>query len=309
MAAGLYRHEPAFTTAIDQVFEAMGRHGGPLRDDWLTDHPRVPLDHVTRSQPLLFAVDYALGRLLHSHGVRPAALLGHSIGELAAATLAGMFSLADAAALVLDRVGRLATAPPGGMLAVAASTAELTGYLTDQVVVAAVNAPRQTIVAGPCAALDGVAARLRGDGFTCRPVPSHSAFHSPMLAPAARGAEALFGSIQIGLPAVPVYSGYTAAPLGTREARDPAFWARQPVAPVRFWPALDRLLAAGPFTLVEAGPGQGLSQIARRHRAVRAGESAVIPLLPARPASPEADRDLVRAAVAVLAPIRGPVLR
>ncbi|MET9502708.1 acyltransferase domain-containing protein [Streptomyces sp. NPDC006622] len=300
MAAGLYGHEPVFTAAMDEFFDAAGPEGAPLREDWLAERPATEIDHVTRSQPLLFAVDHALGRLVLSWGVRPAALLGHSIGELAAAALAGVFSPRDAAALVLDRIRRLAGAPPGGMLAVAASTAEVAPYLSGDVVVGAVNAPRQTVLAGPDGPLEEIGRALREAGFVCRPVPSLSAFHSPVLEPACRGAAARFAAVRKHPPAVPVHSAYTAAPLTGSDIQDPAFWARQPVAPVLFWPALEGLLATGDHLLVEVGPGQGLSQLARRHPAVRRGSSVVVSLLPARPGPPEADRTAVAAAAALI---------
>ncbi|MGC5563050.1 acyltransferase domain-containing protein [Streptomyces sp. FR-108] len=301
MAAGLYGYEPVFTEAMDEFFDAAGAEGGPLREDWLAERPATELDHVTRSQPLLFAVDLALGRLVLSWGVRPAALLGHSIGELASAVLAGVFGTRDAVGLVLDRVGRLAKAPPGGMLAVAASTAEVAPYLSGDVVVGAVNAPRQTILAGPDGPLDKAGRALGEAGFVCRRVPSLSAFHSPLLEPACRGAAERFAAVRRSSPSVPVHSAYTAAPLTRADIDDPAFWARQPVAPVLFWPALEGLLATGDHLLVEVGPGQGLSQVARRHPAVRRGTSAVVSLLPARPGPPEADRSAVEAAVARIA--------
>ncbi|MEW2566872.1 acyltransferase domain-containing protein [Streptomyces sp. NPDC047070] len=301
MATGLYGYEPVFTEAMDEFFDAAGPEGGPLREDWLAERPATELDHVTRSQPLLFAVDLALGRLVLSRGVRPAALLGHSIGELASAVLAGVFSTRDAVGLVLDRVGRLAKAPPGGMLAVAASTAEVEPYLSGDVVVGAVNAPRQTILAGPDGPLDEAGRALGEAGFVCRRVPSLSAFHSPVLEPACRGAAERFAAVRKNTPSVPVHSAYTAAPLTRDDIDDPSFWARQPVAPVLFWPALEGLLATGDHLLVEVGPGQGLSQVARRHPAVRRGTSTVVSLLPARPGPPEADRGAVEAALARVA--------
>ncbi|MEV4754159.1 acyltransferase domain-containing protein [Micromonospora sp. NPDC049559] len=300
MGAGLYPAEPAFSAAIDEVFEAFRDEGVRLRADWLADRPGVPLDHVTRAQPLLFAVDYALARLLLSWGVRPAALLGHSMGELVAATVAGVFGLADAAGLVLDRVRRAVQAPPGGMLAVTAAPDELAALLADDVVVGAVNAPRLTVLAGPDGPLDAVSARLRDRGYVCRRVPSLTPFHSPAMAAANRGAEEAVAALRTTPPAIPLYSAYTAAPLRPAEVADPGFWARQPVAPVLFWPALEALLASGDFVLVEAGPGQALTQLARRHPAVRAGRSVVAALLPARPAPPEADRRSVRQVFEIL---------
>lgn len=309
MAAGLYGHEPAFSAAMDEFFDAAGAEGDALRRDWLAERPRTDMDHVTRSQPLLFAVGHALGRTALDRGLRPTALLGHSIGEMAAATLAGVFRLPDATGLVLDRVRRLAGAPPGGMLAVAASTAEVAPYLRGQVVVGAVNTPRQTVLAGPDEPLEAAGRALREAGFVCRRVPSLSPFHSPVLEPACRGAAERFAAVERHLPSVPVHSAYTAARLTRADIDDPGFWAGQPVAPVLFWPALEALLAGGDHLLVDVGPGQGLSAVARRHPAVRRGTSAVVSLLPPRPGAPEADRAGLDAALRRLEAAGHPVVR
>ncbi|UZI28597.1 acyltransferase domain-containing protein [Streptomyces sp. VB1] len=303
MAAGLYGHEPAFTSALDEVFDAYDAEargeGGRLRTDWLAEHPEVPLPHVTRSQPLLFAVDYALGRMVMARGLRPSALLGHSIGEMAAAALAGVFTPGEAAGLVLDRVRRLAAAPPGGMLAVAAEASALEPYVRHGVVVAALNSPRQTILAGPDTSLAEVAGALHEAGLTCRRIPSLTAFHSPALAPYATGAAERFAATPVSAPRIPVHSGYRAGLLTGRLAADASYWAGHPVEPVRFWPALDSVLTSrSGVVCVEAGPGQGLSVLARRHPTVRRGENAVVALLPPGEGPAAADRESVAAALA-----------
>ncbi|GHF65846.1 acyltransferase domain-containing protein [Streptomyces thermodiastaticus] len=298
MAAGLYDWEPHFTAAVDALFAALGADGRRLRDDWLALQPRVSVDHVTRSQPLLYAVDFALGRMVCAWGVRPAALLGHSAGELAAGALAGVFRPEDAMGLMWDRAHRLAALPPGGMLAVAASPDELAPYLHGDVVVGAVNAPRQVMLAGPAPGLDDTAARLRAAGYTCRPVRATTAFHSPAVRSACT-TEAYAG-LRMKAPAIPLWSAYTAGRLGDTEALRPQFWAGHPAEPVLFGPALDDLLATGALLLVETGPGQMLTGLARRHRTVRAGTSAAVALLPARPAGDDEDRRQVRRAADLL---------
>ncbi|MDR8411815.1 acyltransferase domain-containing protein [Nonomuraea sp. 3-1Str] len=305
MAWGLYGSEPRFTAALDEVLAAFD-DGDALRGDWLSDDPRVPLDHVTRSQPLLFALDYALGRTLMEYGVRPWVMLGHSVGEMAAAVLAGVFTLRDGARLLQERVRLLAEAPPGGMLAVSAAAAALDGLLTDEVVVAAVNAPRQTILAGPSGPLARVEERLREDGFITAPVPALTAFHSPSLQAVASAAVDGFATTPVRAPGIPLRSCYTAEPLTAETAADPGYWAAHPVRPVLFWPALDAILSSrDDVVCVEAGPGQGLSTVARRHRAMRAGRGEVVPLLPARPGGPGADRAAFDAALARLARLTG----
>ncbi|MEU2261255.1 acyltransferase domain-containing protein [Streptomyces sp. NPDC019645] len=286
MGTGLYRAEPGFAAAVDEVFAAMGPAGTALRADWLAERPAVPMDDVTRSQPLLFALDHALGRVLLDRGLRPGMLLGHSIGEVAAATLAGVLRLQDAVRLVLDRVDHLRSAPPGGMLAVAASRAELAGKLCPGVDVGAVNAPRQTVLAGPAAPLAATAKALRAAGFTCAPVPSLTPFHSAALESAVHTGHRSLAGVPLRPPAIPVVSGYTATLLDATTATDPGYWARHPVDPVLFWPALESVLASGARLLVECGPGQGLVTLARRHPAVRSGDAQVLALLGPRTADP-----------------------
>ncbi|WP_411081376.1 acyltransferase domain-containing protein [Streptomyces sp. cmx-18-6] len=299
MATGLYGRDPVFTAAVDAVFAHMGDEGRRVREDWLTTgRPLIPIDDVRRAQPLLFAVDYALGRLVLSWGVRPAALLGHSAGELVAATLAGVVSLPDAVAMVMSRVREAVKIPEGGMLAVAASEERLRPYLTDEVVVAAVNAGQQVMLAGPAAPLAEVRGRLKADAFTVVEVPASSPFHSPAMAPAAERVEADYRRIPLREPELPLYSGYTGTLMGAEQALDPRFWARQITDTVRFKEALEELLAIEDVLLIEAGPRQTLTAFARRHRAVRLGASAASPLLPARPGTEEADRQSVLTAAA-----------
>jgi acyl transferase domain-containing protein len=300
MAAGLYGYEPAFTAAMDEVFCLLGDEGARIRSDWLSERPGVPIDDVRRAQPLLLAVDHALARMAMSWGARPAALLGHSVGEIVAAVIAEVFSLDDAVRLLRDRVSRVARTPPGGMLAVAAPPGELLPLLANGVSLAAVNGPRQTLLAGLDGPLAAAERRLRQAGYTCARAASRHAFHSPVLEPALAGSAALFAGIRMCPPALPLFSGYTAALMRPEEAADPQFWARQPTVPVLFWQALDALLATDDFLLLDAGPGQQLATLARRHRAVAAGRSAVVAMLPARPGRPAADRRSVLTAAACL---------
>ncbi|MGY1434607.1 acyltransferase domain-containing protein [Streptomyces reniochalinae] len=296
MAAGLHGREPVFTEAVDAVLDLLGPEGGAARADWLSDAPTEPMDADTRAAPLLFAVDYAMGRLIESWGIRVSAYLGHSMGEFAAAALAGVFRLEDAVRLLWERVRLQRTTPAGGMLAVAAAERELTGYLGDGVVVGAVNAPRHTVLSGPEGPLRAVADALAADGRTYRRLPSRTPYHSPALAPLVPATRGLLATMPLRAPRTPLFSAYTTLPLRAAEAVSPAFWAVQPTAPVLFWPTLERVLGERDRLLVEAGPMQSLTVLARGHPAVRAGRSAVVPTLPPRALGPEADLRSVRAA-------------
>lgn len=296
MAAGLYEHEPVFTRAVDEVVDLLGTEGEEARSDWLAPEPAVPMDADTRSAPLLFAVNYAMGRLVESWGVRPDAYLGHSMGEFTAAVLAGVFALDDAVRLLWERVLMQRTTPAGGMLAVAAAPGELSRYLGDDVVVAAVNGPRHTVLSGPDAPLDAVAGRLTADGRTFRGLAARSPYHSPALAPLVEPTEALIRTMRLAPPRTPLYSAYTGRLLAPEEAVRAAFWAAQPTTPVMFWPTLDEVLRVEDRILVEAGPSQSLTVIARGHESVRSGRSAVIATLPPRALGPGEDRRSVHAA-------------
>ncbi|TDP90576.1 acyltransferase domain-containing protein [Labedaea rhizosphaerae] len=302
MGVELYGAEPAFTAAMDELFTLMGPEGARLRADWLADEPQVPLDDASRAQPLLFALGYALGRALAERGIRPAVLLGHSVGELAAAALAGVFDAPAAAQIMLARTAAMATAPPGGLLALAATPAELepwfdAGAHSDGMGIGALNAPRQTVLAGPEPRLTIMAKALRDSGISGRRVGSRQPFHCPAVADAAVLFESGFAGLSLRPPRLPIWSTRTAKPVAPHEAVTATFWARQLAAPVLFWPALDGLLGTGEFTLVEAGPGKGLSMLARRHPAVRGGRSEVVPLLPAGAAG---TADTFHAAIAQL---------
>jgi [acyl-carrier-protein] S-malonyltransferase len=286
MAVELYEREPVFAKAADEFFAAMGPEGELVRDDWLSDSPRVPVDDGLRAQPLLFAIGYGIGRVLLERGLRPARLIGHSVGELAAAALAGVFDLAAAGRILAARSRVLAGAPPGGMLAVAAAPAVAEAvvdpvWAARGVVVGAVNTPAQTILAGPEPELSLTEDALRAAGLTARRVRSAQPFHSPVLAAAAAVFEHAVAAERLRPPRIPITSAWTGRPVEPDDALTPSFWARQLAEPVRFWAAVSSLPDDGAFTFVEAGPGTLLSVVARRHPSVRARRSEVFGLLPA----------------------------
>lgn len=285
MAVELYGADPLFTVLMDEFFDAMGPEGAEVRADWLADEPGRPLDDASRAQPLLFAIGHALGRAACGYGVRPAGVLGHSVGELAGAVFAGVFTLSEAGRVMAGRSAAMRTTAPGGMLAVAAAADRIRSLLADagrvgEVAIAALNAPAQTVLSGPEPALSAVALALADAGLAHRRVPALQAFHSPTVAGAAVEFESGFADVALRPPTVPIWSTRTAARVSRREAVSAEFWAGQLARPVLFWPALDALLTGGDAVLVEVGPGRSLSVLARRHPRVRAGASRVLPLLP-----------------------------
>ncbi|MFE6104067.1 acyltransferase domain-containing protein [Streptomyces laurentii] len=285
MGIDLYEREPEFAAVVEEFLTLMGEEGDRVRADWFSDTPAMPLDDGRRAQPLLFAIDYALGTVLQSRGIVPDALVGHSVGELAAAALAGVFDLPSAARIMLARSRALEGAPAGGLLAVAGVPREVEGRIPEElarlgVTVGAVNAPRQTVLAGPEEALLATEQALRIAGMVARRVRALDPFHSPVLASAAAELERAVAAEPLNPPRIPIWSGRTGRQVSAQDAVHPGFWARQMAEPVLFWPALSGLLEQGPYLLIETGPGRALSTPARRHPAVRSGETRLVCLLP-----------------------------
>ncbi|WPO70543.1 MULTISPECIES: acyltransferase domain-containing protein [unclassified Streptomyces] len=297
MGADLYGVSPRFTEIMDQAFDAFGASGRAIRDDWLAAAPSSSYDDISRAQPLLYAIDYAMGTLLLEAGVRPDVLLGHSVGELAAATLAGVFDFESGLRHLREFVAIYGRAPRGGMLAVAATRERVAPYLTDDVVVGAENGPRQLLLAGPDPALHDVEQRLREDGFTCARARALQPFHSPVMRTVAEESGPREARLRPRAPRIPVHSARTGHILADATAADEEFWREQPAEPVLFGPALQRLLARGDHLLVEAGPGQSLTALARRTRAVATGRSLALPTLPPRREHPGADLHMFTATV------------
>lgn len=292
MAAGLYRYCDVFTETMDEAFELLGDDGASLRKQWLAAEPSPCFDDVTVAQPLLYAVGYALAREVLSWGIEPAALLGHSVGETVAATVARVFEFADGMRLMQTRMREFASGPAGGMLAVAASAAEVKPFLGELAFIAAVNAPRQILLSGLTEPLAQVAKALRDQGLVCIKVRAEQPFHSPQVEFASISSGRGWTDAVLKPPEFPLYSAYTKHRVTAEQARDHTFWIAQPAQTVFFAATLNKLLADD-YLLVEAGPSAGLSTLARRHPAVLSGRSVVVPLLPDRLRGDEQDRQAV----------------
>jgi len=303
MAAGLYGYDAVFTAAMDEAFELLGP-GVAVREQWLAPDPGPLFHDVTVAQPLLYAVNHALGRMVLSWGVQPVALIGHSVGEMVAATLAGVLDFPDGIRLMRDRVHHFARTPLGGMLAVAASVRDVEPVLGGDVYVAAVNAPRQLLLAGRAAPLTRVAAALQERGFVCRQAAARQAFHSPVVADAVERSVPDWRATVLRPPRRRLYSAYTEGVLDAAHACDPVFWARQPGETVMFSSTLDQLFADERCLLLESGPGQSLTMLARRHPAVTRGGSRALALLPEKLLGDAADRASVERARAVVTGVR-----
>jgi phthiocerol/phenolphthiocerol synthesis type-I polyketide synthase E len=263
MAKGLYDGVPEFAAAFDRCADAFRLD---LHDIVFT----APLDRTRVIQPALFAVEYSLAQALIARGVRPAAMLGHSIGEFVAAAVAGVFTLADAARVIEARARFMDAAPPGAMLSVPLPASEVD--LPDGVTVAAYNGPRLVTLAGPRDALDELATSLDA---TCRILRVPHAMHSPAMAGPAAEFAAFMATIPVRAPEIPYVSNVTGTWITEEEVRSPEYWGRQMREPVLFAQGMATLVERVDGTLVEAGPGRGLSSLAlgavagQQHRLVQ----------------------------------------
>ncbi|MFJ8857562.1 SDR family NAD(P)-dependent oxidoreductase [Streptomyces sp. NPDC102451] len=281
MGLAAYDRHPVWRRAFDEVAGALdGLLPRPLTDIlWAApgDADAELLNRTLYTQPALFAVEVATYRLYTSLGLRPGFVAGHSIGEVAAAHVAGILDLPDAARLITAR-GRLMDALPegGAMLAVAApeaEAAELLAGLEGQAALAAVNGPASVVLSGAAGVLDELAARAAGHGLRTRSLRVSHAFHSPLMDPMLEEFHGELAALTFRTATVPFVSTVTGEPVTTTDAD---YWTEHARSPVRFADAVLRLRDLGAGVFAEAGPGRTLSGLGRE----LTGRAAVhVPLL------------------------------
>jgi acyl transferase domain-containing protein len=236
------------------------------------DRSAATLNETRFAQPALFTIEYATARLWQSLGVAPRAILGHSLGEYAAACLAGVFSLEDALRLVAVRARLASALPEGAMLAVALPESELLPLLPRELSISLINGVRLCVVAGPPAAVDHFERMLEARGVISRRVRNGHAFHSRMLEPIVGALEAEARRIPLRAPALPFVSNVSGTWITPEQAQSPAYWALHAARTSRFCDALGELWKFEDPVLLEAGPGRTLSVLALQHPA-RRGEA------------------------------------
>ncbi|GHG93821.1 non-ribosomal peptide synthetase/type I polyketide synthase [Streptomyces lanatus] len=297
MGRALYEHEPVFRAEVDHAAEILLPFLGrdirellyPAEDR--RDAALTAISSTRYAQPALFVVEFALAKLWMSWGVKPTAMLGHSLGELVAACLAGVMAPRDALRLVAERGRLMQEAAPGAMAAVPLPEAEIVALLTGELALAAVNGPRECVVSGPAAAIEAFEALLAEREVTVKRLRTSHAFHSTMMDAAATAFEAAVAGVRLAPPAVPVASNVTGTWLTDRQATSPRYWARQLLSAVRFDDCL-RTVRECDAVLLEIGPGQVLTGLAR---AATEGRGAVASL-PTAAEDGDARREMLAAA-------------
>lgn len=282
MGRGLYRAERVFREAVDECCELLkGELGLDLREVIFAEgeaaHEAAALLNQTYvTQPSLFVISYAQARLWMSWGVRPDALVGHSVGEYVAACLAGVFSLEDALRCVARR-GRLIQDLPGGsMLAVLVSEDKVAPFLTPALEVAAVNSPQLTVVAGPTEEIARLEARLAAEKIFHKRLDTSHAFHSAMMEPALPAFAEFVATLALSEPSIPIASTVTGRWLTAAEATDHGYWVRHVRRAVRLSDALKTILAGeGAYVFLETGPGHSLESAVKYHLEAKSPHAVV----------------------------------
>ena len=217
------------------------------------------------TQPALFSIGYSLGETLQQWGIRPTSMIGHSIGEFAAACLAGVFSLEDALELIAQRGSLMQDLPGGSMLSVRLPGGEVESLLQGQLAIAAYNGPSLCVVAGPDDQLKQLQTTLETRGVVCRALQTSHAFHSPMMDEVVEPFCELLRSKQLSAPTIPIMSTVTGQWLTDQQATDPQYWANHLRQPVRFADAIKNLWSLAPESvLLELGPRRTLATLAKQ---------------------------------------------
>lgn len=269
MARELYATEPVFKDWMDRGLDVLQRKlDYDIRALWLPepDQHAQAVEKLKRPSvqlPLIMIVEYALAQLWMSWGVKPAALVGHSMGENTAACLAGVMSFEDCIGLVLLRGQLFDSVPVGGMLSVPLAADEVRGLLGTELDMASVNAPELCVVSGPQHALDALEATLKAREVEPQRIQIDIAAHSRMLEPILGRFEAYLRSIRLQAPRLPIISNRDGKPLTAAQATDPLYWVGHLRNTVHFADCLATLMQEGQRVYLEVGPGKALGSLAQ----------------------------------------------
>ena len=302
MGRSLYHEEPAYRAAFDNCADLLrGVLNVDLRSvvfgqDLSEEEAAARLTMTEYAQPAIFAVSFAMAELWKSRGIQPAGMIGHSVGELAAACVAGVLSLKDALKVVAHR-GQIMQRQPGGrMLVIPARFEKVQAHVGKDLSVAAVNAPDALVVAGPGPAIADLAGRLRQLDLSCVELHTSHAFHSAMMDAAVAPFVELMRGIRLQAPTIPYLSNVTGTWITPEQATDPEYWGQQIRATVRFADGIETILAKAPGVLLEVGPGRSLSTLARQN--VVTGEAPAIVVSMPKPGDAAAEGRAFHQAIA-----------
>jgi acyl transferase domain-containing protein len=268
MGRDLYQTQPTFRRAIDRCADCLDRFlDRPLRS-LLDPQAGTLLDQTGYTQPVLFALEYALATLWSSWGVKPAAVMGHSVGEFAAACIAGVYELEDGLRLIAQRARLMQSLPTGGLMAaVFASPEHVVRVLNDsalEVSIAAFNGPQNIVVSGAEAAVRRLLAELEAEGIRSKPLVTSHAFHSQLMEPILQPLGSVAGSLPTRPPQLKLVSNLTGQWADERTYADPLYWVSHARSPVQFAAGMQTLAESGCEIFLEIGPSPTLIGMGQR---------------------------------------------
>lgn len=270
MGLELYSAEPEFRRQMDICFSEFNALLGIDLKSVLYPPPGGETAAAERlkdtlfAQPALFTFSHSLARLLISWGIKPAAMIGHSLGEYVAATLAGPLSLKDAIALLAKRAQLMQSLERGAMVAVFLDESAVKAYLGEDLSLAAINGERLCTVSGPIHRIEALEARLASEGVACARLQTSHAFHSAMLDPIQGALTECARTLSVGSIDVPYISNLTGAWMTLSQARDPGYWFQHSRHPVRFLAGVAELRRDPTRIFLEVGFGQTLTGLVRK---------------------------------------------
>ncbi|MEM9427118.1 MAG: beta-ketoacyl synthase N-terminal-like domain-containing protein [Pseudomonadota bacterium] len=275
MARDLYDTEPVFREWMDKGLDILQpKLDYDVRAIWLPDADGVAaaeerLKTPSVQLPLIMIVEYALAQLWMSWGVKPTALIGHSMGENTAACLAGVMSFEDCIGLVHLRGTLFDTVPAGGMLSVVLPEKDLRKHLTDELDIASINAASLTVATGPADALDRLEQSLKLKDIDCHRIAINIAAHSRMLDPILAAFGEYLSSIELKAPQIPFVSNFTGTRITDDEATSPAYWVNHLRNMVRFSDGIGVLAENTDRVFIEVGPGRAMVALAAQHERIQ----------------------------------------
>jgi len=270
MGQGLYRTQPIFREHVDQcsalLQSMLGYDLRSLLYPTTADHSEATreLNQTRTTQPALFVIEYALARLWMSWGVRPQAMIGHSIGEYVAACLAGVLTLEDALKLVVTRARFMQEMPPGSMLGVSLGETDARALLNQELSLATINRPDRCVISGPTDAVQELTRQLGKIGVPYQLLHTSHAFHSHMMEPIIDPFVEHVKTVTLNAPQIPYISNVTGKWITAAEATDPEYWGRHLRQAVRFSDGVQELLKEPNHVLLEVGPGTTLTTLAKQ---------------------------------------------
>ena len=269
MGLELYQNEPTFREEVDRCAEVLKPLLGvdlrhvlyPKPED--REKATAKLGQTAIAQPAIFTIEYALAKLWMKWGILPQKMIGHSVGEFAAACISGVFSLEDALTLLSVRGSLMQGLPTGAMLAVAMPEAQLSTMLCHDISLAAVNGPSNCVVAGPTSAIGMLEREIAIEGISARYLHTSHAFHSSMMDPILEQFTEAVGKVRLSPPRIPFISSSTGTWITQKEATDPTYWSLQIRKAVRFNAGRQELAKISDHILLEVGPGNTLTTLAK----------------------------------------------